>query len=146
MLAQDIYREFLRAIRIWRHVQARKRSGQALGLGKVLPPPYEATISVLCPACPQPGLNITKADIIEHRDKPFVIHPNPYFYVMMISRHVSTLFMSGDADFKLLQRDRKNQKQDIYLMDGESYFPDMTIFKSYLKNAGEVKEVRLAIL
>jgi hypothetical protein len=52
------YREFLRVARVWKYFQARKRSGQAFGISDYLPACFKDQLAVLCPACPQPGLNM----------------------------------------------------------------------------------------
>src|SRR3712207_2237013 len=45
-------------MRIWRHVESLKRSGQAFGIGDYLPEHYATSTAVLCGLCPQPGINM----------------------------------------------------------------------------------------
>lgn len=55
---KDRYNEFLTAARVWKYIQSQKCSGQAFGINKHLPPAFQTSTSILCPACPHPGINM----------------------------------------------------------------------------------------
>ena len=51
------YREFLRMVRMWRHLQLLKRGGRAhaeTGVNGTSP----GELAILCPACPHPNINL----------------------------------------------------------------------------------------
>ena len=57
MCFQDRYHEFLRMTRQWRHVQMLKRAGRGhdpTGIAGT----KVGECALLCPACPQPGMNL----------------------------------------------------------------------------------------
>ncbi|KDQ18593.1 hypothetical protein BOTBODRAFT_103670, partial [Botryobasidium botryosum FD-172 SS1] len=51
------YDNFRIVVRFWRDLQMKLRSGRHLGLLAELPPVHQGSIALLCPACPQPGIN-----------------------------------------------------------------------------------------
>lgn len=56
-LSKDRYREFLRALRMWRNIKLFKRGGRAYdttGVNGTSP----GELAVLCPACPIPSINL----------------------------------------------------------------------------------------
>jgi hypothetical protein len=119
MKTQERYREFLHVCRVWRHLQARKQTGEALGITDYLPVPIQNRLAVRCPACPQPGLNMDE-------------HPAA---LPVGKRHKNTLFLHMDGNFHL-DRKRANGEGKYYgLWDGQGYFPLQNDFLKYLSIA-----------
>ncbi|KAL6300781.1 hypothetical protein BKA93DRAFT_739915, partial [Sparassis latifolia] len=122
------YREFLRVSRLWQHLQAKKRSGQALGISDHLPSCYQNQLCVLCPACPHFGINTTA--IINQVEQ--------YIY-----RQHTALFIAMDGNRGLVRKHKNSSKHTQALSDGVGYFPNNQRFHEYLKKAVDDYEVDL---
>ena len=57
MSKKDRYQEFLRMIRMWRHLRLLKRGGRAHDLTGAQGT-SSGELAVLCPACPYPNINL----------------------------------------------------------------------------------------
>ncbi|KAI6156579.1 hypothetical protein BKA82DRAFT_4325506 [Pisolithus tinctorius] len=90
------YEQFLRMVRQWRHLKMLK----------------QGECAVLCPACPQPGKNMTGSP----------------------ERDVDTLFVALDANFRLRRCAVSNNENDPSLSQGWVYFVEDTMFKRYLSD------------
>ena len=55
LFMQDRYRELMRVARMWRHLKAYKWHGFAHRSDS----PKAGDLALFCPACPQPGINIS---------------------------------------------------------------------------------------
>ena len=55
----------IRIMRLWRSLVAEKRSGQALGISNRPEVSHRRSgeLTVLCPACPEPGFNVDEDTI-----------------------------------------------------------------------------------
>ncbi|KAJ7724933.1 hypothetical protein DFH07DRAFT_971050 [Mycena maculata] len=113
----DRVREFLWVVRVWRHLVMRRRSGQAQGIDSVITNRRENSLAVRCPSCPEVGFNVDKATIeAAPRDK----------------KHLYTLFLSSDGNFKLQRKKKVDDPDDVALNGGAAYFPDNKIYRDYI--------------
>ncbi|KAJ7602837.1 hypothetical protein DFH06DRAFT_986580 [Mycena polygramma] len=115
---EDRYREFLRVIRVWRHLAMRRRSGQALGIDQVITNRRPNSLAVRCPACPEVGFNVDKATIDAAPEN---------------KRHLYTFFLSSDGNFKLQRKRKVDDPDDVALNGGNAYFPEDTRYQAYVK-------------
>ncbi|KAF9471567.1 hypothetical protein BDN70DRAFT_909334 [Pholiota conissans] len=118
---KDRYTSLLRMIHEWRHLKLMKRAGRGHAYGGI-----EATkdgeCAVLCPACPQPGKNMTSRNWDRSQ------------------RFVNTLFVALDANFRLKRKHVSSIEADPGLNKGVAYFVEETTYKEHLKPYMEDKE------
>ncbi|KIJ47597.1 hypothetical protein M422DRAFT_248592, partial [Sphaerobolus stellatus SS14] len=115
------YREFLNIIRFWTYLQTEKRSGQPLGIHQFLPKAHRHSIAMVCPACPQPGINMAPRWEEEPVDK----------------RHKHTLFLNVDGNFRLSRKDKKEDPNVMSLATGNAYFVEDSAYAAFLKEAAK---------
>ncbi|KIJ40777.1 hypothetical protein M422DRAFT_256198 [Sphaerobolus stellatus SS14] len=115
------YREFLNIIRFWIHLQAEKRSGKPLGVISHIPKSHHNSVAVLCPACPQPTINMAPNWEEEAEDK----------------RHKHTLFLNVDGNFRLSRKAKKDDPNDTSLANGKAYFVEDTAYAEFLAEVAE---------
>ncbi|KAJ2961021.1 hypothetical protein NUW54_g14406 [Trametes sanguinea] len=115
---KDRYREFITSMRYYRHVQARRRGG--INPGDAL---SAGSLAVLCPACPQPEMNMRPG--WKTRSKAF--------------RYLDGLHFSIDGNFHLGLKDRDTDPNDVSLSEGAAYFTKAKDFKTFLKKAPKPK-------
>ncbi|KAJ7781716.1 hypothetical protein DFH07DRAFT_728888 [Mycena maculata] len=127
----DRVREFLRVVRVWRHLAMRRRSGQAQGIDSVITNRRENSLAVQCPSCPEVGFNLT---------------------LIARARHLYTLFLSSDGNVKLQRKKKVDDPDDVALNGGAAYFPDDKIYRDYVSKlkpsddkctCNELKAVRM---
>ncbi|KAF7307959.1 hypothetical protein MKEN_01157100 [Mycena kentingensis (nom. inval.)] len=117
---QDRVREFQRAFRYWRYLATERRSGQAHNIDVYVPHRLAGSLAVCCPACPEVGYNITKAEIdaVPHE-----------------KRHKVTRFVSGDGNFKLQRMSKTRQDLwDFCFNDGRGTCVRASEFADYIKH------------
>ncbi|KAG6916283.1 hypothetical protein DXG01_007524 [Tephrocybe rancida] len=117
----DRYPAFLRMIREWRHVKMLKRAARghdANGVGATQP----GECAVICPACPQPGINLPD----NWRDAP---PDKEWLY---------SLFVGIDANFRLKRLNVSSEEQDPGLNRGFAYFVENTAFKRHIAKYDKV--------
>jgi len=61
--SQNRYAEFSTVVRVWVHLAAVRRSGQAHDIDTVITHLRSGSLAIRCPACPQIGINVTKETI-----------------------------------------------------------------------------------
>ncbi|KAJ6522886.1 hypothetical protein B0H19DRAFT_1345812 [Mycena capillaripes] len=116
------YREFLRVVRVWRHVTIRRRSGQPQEIDKLLPNRRPGSLGVRCPTCLEVGFNV---------DKALVYSPN-----FELRRHLYTLFLSSDGNFKLQRKRKVDDHDDVALNGGNAYFLEDSKYRQYISEIG----------
>ncbi|KZT01724.1 uncharacterized protein LAESUDRAFT_663379 [Laetiporus sulphureus 93-53] len=116
----NVYREFLRTARLWRHLMTKKRLGITHGIWTLLPKSYQDLVCILCPACPHPGINISAHEQTDYR---------------------SALFISIDGNFGLKHKKSASNSDDPALSDGTAYFPFNAEYLKYLKAVKNDEEV-----
>ncbi|KAF9462252.1 hypothetical protein BDZ94DRAFT_1322782 [Collybia nuda] len=111
----------MRMVREYRHIKMLKRSGRGHDpLGAVGTKPGEC--AVLCPACPQPGLNL----------------PPGWENAPSSKRWLYSLFLGIDANFRLKRKHVSNSSVDPTLGDGMSYFVERKPFVDFLNTFGDL--------
>ncbi|KAI0643312.1 hypothetical protein C8Q79DRAFT_915187, partial [Trametes meyenii] len=111
---QDRYRELGQAAREFAFLRQCRRAGE--NPGQTLQP---GSLAVLCPCCPQPGLNMRSQ--WEHRD------PN----------YVDAMYYSIDGNFRQRLRQKPMDKNDVALSQRAAYFADVDDFDAYQKAMGK---------
>ncbi|KAG5223262.1 CxC2 domain-containing protein [Salix suchowensis] len=108
---RDRYPQFLRMSRQWRHLLQLKRSARGHQ-----PDGAEGTkageLAVLCPACPQPGMNL-----------PAEIEEQSWLH---------SLFIGIDANFRLKRKNVSNDTLDPGLSRGWAYFVEDTAYQAHV--------------
>ena len=144
---QDRYASFLRMIREWRHLKMLKRFGRGHDPGGV-GSTAKGELSVLCPACPHPDINLPLGWETAPVSEQFV-----YFYFSdkllvdaIFQRWLYTLFLAIDANFRLKRKVVSSDLGDPSLSQGWSYFVEESGFKSYLAAHHGEQEVLGSIL
>ncbi|KAJ6631636.1 hypothetical protein B0H10DRAFT_1938469 [Mycena sp. CBHHK59/15] len=99
----DRYQEFQFAYRIWRSLALEHRTGQAHGIDELVPHRRPGSLTVRCPACPEPGFNISKETIRNALES---------------ERHKFTLFLSADGNFKMQRKNKRDDPDDVALNYG----------------------------
>ncbi|KAF8889255.1 hypothetical protein BD779DRAFT_1671827 [Infundibulicybe gibba] len=116
---KDRYRSLILMIRIYRHIKMLKRSGKGHDPGGAMATkPGECT--VMCPACPQPGMNL----------------PPDWEHAEVSKRHLYRLFLGIDANFRLKRKNVSSDKVDPGLGNGWAYFVGEGEFKQFLRDHG----------
>ncbi|KAF8055893.1 hypothetical protein FPV67DRAFT_1679300 [Lyophyllum atratum] len=115
----DRYSAFLRMVREWRHLKLLKRSGRGNDPQGVKAT-REGECAVLCPACPQPGINL----------------PPGWEGAPAHQSWLYSLFIGIDANFRLKRLNVSSYAHDPGLNHGYAYFVEDTKFKAYLEEYG----------
>ncbi|KAI0348966.1 hypothetical protein OH77DRAFT_1465830 [Trametes cingulata] len=113
---KDRYREFNNSMREFRQVRARRRHGVPLDAR-----PRKAELAVLCPACPQPHINM----------RPGWKDRKPAY------RYLDALHYSIDGNFHLGSNAKPTDPDDFALSEGAAYFVSVKDFQTYLKKSPE---------
>ncbi|EJD38277.1 hypothetical protein AURDEDRAFT_72303, partial [Auricularia subglabra TFB-10046 SS5] len=111
------YEELQRVSREWRVLKRLKRSGQALGISDLLPDGSHS-VAVFCPACPRPGVNLPdnwKEDVNED------------------NLHTYTVYIGIDGNFQAILMTKKQDLDDVPLLEGLGYFVNTAEFEEYMK-------------
>ncbi|KIL54859.1 hypothetical protein M378DRAFT_91785, partial [Amanita muscaria Koide BX008] len=114
---KDRYKEFLRMTHEWRHLKMMKRAGRRhddSGAKK------EGSCAILCPACPQPGINLP----VNWENAP---DDTAWLY---------TLFLALDANFRMSRKKVSNEECDPCLTQNRGYFVDNSDYQDHLKTYG----------
>jgi hypothetical protein len=128
-------------VREWRHLKMLKRSGRGhdpAGISST----KAGQCAVLCPACPQPGINLPEGWAHAPEEKRYS-RSNPNCAIRTKSLHFSwvySLFLAIDANFRLKRKAVSNDKIDPGLSQGWSYFVQETAFKAHLREHGDQKQ------
>ncbi|KAG2096118.1 uncharacterized protein F5147DRAFT_584181 [Suillus discolor] len=122
---RDRYSTFLKMVIMWRNIKMLMRAGRGHDPGGV-----EATqqgqLAVLCPACPQPGKNLSD----NWENEPVAM------------RWLHSFFLAIDANFRLKCRMISTNLRDPGLTHGWAYFVEECGYKSYLKENSAVIQER----
>ncbi|KAF7783272.1 hypothetical protein Agabi119p4_2648 [Agaricus bisporus var. burnettii] len=117
------YREFLRMTRCWGALKTFKRAGRAH-----YPSGVSGTLSggcaVLCPACPQPGINL----------------PDNWREAPKSDRWLYALFLGIDANFRLRRKHISSNEKDPAINQGYGYFVKSSLYQEHLQSHAGVKQ------
>ncbi|KAI0711729.1 hypothetical protein C8Q76DRAFT_623155 [Earliella scabrosa] len=114
----DRYREFMASMREFTFLRACKRGGQTPR--RNMP---ARSLAVLCPACPQPNINM----------RPDWHLRSPEF------RYLDALFYAIDGNYHQHQRKKPLDPNDFALTAGAAYFANEADFRKYLQMTGDVE-------
>ncbi|TFK67072.1 hypothetical protein BDN72DRAFT_879900 [Pluteus cervinus] len=119
------YRALLDILRQYRHLKMLKRAGRGHDKGGVNET-EQGQCAVLCPACPQPGLNLPK----DWKDAP------------ADKRWLYALFLAMDANFRLRRRIKRGTSEatDPSLSQGWAYFVAPSEYTEHLHQFDKVIE------
>ena len=136
----NLYREFRRMTRIWCWMKRLKWAGY--GMKKA--PASEVTpgqLSVFCPACPQPGINIPDNwKDNQARYPPYYSFKNSDTYFF---RWVYKRIFVADGNFKADHVRQKSAIENVWLSEGGGMVPKREEYQAFLKTAIERLTVSL---
>ncbi|KAJ8469822.1 hypothetical protein ONZ45_g16756 [Pleurotus djamor] len=118
------YKEFIRMFREYRHLIGMKRAGCAHQKSGVLGTENGA-LSVICPACPIPGVNL----------------PSNWNELSPDKRFLYTLYLALDACFRLKRRDVSSIVKDPGLGIDWAYFAEYEPFRKFVETVKDQKEM-----
>ncbi|KAG8789237.1 hypothetical protein FRC12_013730 [Ceratobasidium sp. 428] len=104
-------REFLRAVRIWTHLQNLKHAGAVTQAS-----PQAKILALRCPACPRLGVNYFREDVVAGQE-------------FLYNQHISY-----DGSFQLTRKNKSYDEHDLCLSDGTMYWINQTSYKAYLES------------
>ncbi|KAJ6493371.1 hypothetical protein C8R45DRAFT_1053016 [Mycena sanguinolenta] len=113
---KDRYKAFMRTMRQWHHLAMLKRGGRGNDVWE---------LAVVCPACPQPGVNL----------------PTDWNSATGERRFLYILYIAIDACFRLKRRIVSNERKDPGLGTEWSYFAEDAPFREYLRSVTDQKEM-----
>lgn len=114
----NLYREFRRMSRIWRWMKRLKWAGYGNNQ-KMASEVSPGQLSVFCPACPQPGINVPD----NWKEDP--------------ARWVFKRMFVADGNFKADHVRQKNARENVWLSEGGGMVPKRDEYLSFLKTAIE---------
>ncbi|KAL0573749.1 hypothetical protein V5O48_008210 [Marasmius crinis-equi] len=120
------YDELARVLRMWRYLRALKRGGIANSLEPNLADVSAGSLAVICPACPDPKINL----------------PDNWLEIVREKQYLHYKFLSVDACFRLKRRRVSSEQKDPGMITGKSYFVEQPAYQEQMelmKNAPEEK-------
>ncbi|KAJ6452171.1 hypothetical protein C8R47DRAFT_1083819 [Mycena vitilis] len=122
---KDRYHEFLRMVKQWRNVRMLKRAARGHDpLGIAGTPAGECAL--LCPACPQPGINMAPGWETAPANKQFL----------------HALFLAIDANFRLKRKDVSSEEKDPGLGNGLAFYCEVGAYMEHVKKFWNQKQPR----
>jgi hypothetical protein len=112
----------MRVARIWRYMISRIRLGQEHNIDRFLPHLPPGTLTVRCPACPDPDLNM---------------RPN-WWLTPRYFRHINQMRITLDGNHQMNQFYKNTDPWDKSLYGGNSYFPEAIKYSKYLAAKGAI--------
>lgn len=98
--------------------------------------------ALLCPACPQPDINLPVRWELHSEDKQYV----PYMFFLRdthacrLNRWLYTLFLGIDGNFKLKRKRVSSDEQDPALSDGWAYMVEERAMNAHLEKNRDYKQ------
>ncbi|KAJ7500344.1 hypothetical protein B0H11DRAFT_1714858 [Mycena galericulata] len=122
---KDRYHEFLRMTRQWRHIRMLKRAGRGHDPEGIANTKL-GECALLCPACPQPGINLLPNWADAPEEKQFLY----------------ALFLAIDANFRLKRKDVSTEEKDPGLGKGWAFFCEVKAYMEHVKRNWNQKQER----
>lgn len=116
---KERHKEFMRMVHEWRFLRGLKRTGRGHDEGGVAAT-KEGDCALLCPACPQMGINM----------------PASWKAIPRAKRWLYALFLAMDANFRLRRKDVSSNERDPGLNRGYGYIVHEPDYKAFLKEFG----------
>ncbi|QRV99167.1 hypothetical protein RhiJN_27186 [Ceratobasidium sp. AG-Ba] len=104
------FREFLRATRMWVHLQDLKHNGAVSSES-----PEAQSLALRCPACPRLDVNHNMDDVAPNEE---------FLYTQQISY---------DGSFQLVRKNKASDEHDLCLSDGTKYWVNQKRYKAHLE-------------
>ncbi|KAJ3978599.1 hypothetical protein F5890DRAFT_1560042 [Lentinula detonsa] len=122
----DPIKQFMFVARIWTLLKAEKRSGKAYlgGMNILNPSRPKDTVQVLCPICPEAGVNV----------------PPQWLQQPPALRHLYSQHFCLDGNMKLINYGKKNDSHDVSLFAGRAYMAEESSFKHYLATVPQIQK------
>ncbi|KAJ3564219.1 hypothetical protein NP233_g8437 [Leucocoprinus birnbaumii] len=115
---EDRYKELMEIMQIWRRLVEDRRSGQVVAIDIEFPLREPGSLALRCPACPEPGFNVS-LEVLANAPPEL--------------KHTLTLFLALDGNYRLNQKFKNSDRNDVPLNKGKAYFVDNVAFEEYLK-------------
>ncbi|KAJ7876464.1 hypothetical protein B0H14DRAFT_2568179 [Mycena olivaceomarginata] len=122
---KDRYKGFMWTMREWRHLIMLKRGGRGNDGDRLVAETKPGELVVVCPACPQPGINLPA-------DWESASGEEKFLYI---------LYIAIDACFRLKRRLVSSELKDPGLGSGWSYFTEDPPFRRFLLTVTDQKEM-----
>ncbi|TFK59703.1 hypothetical protein BDN72DRAFT_873011 [Pluteus cervinus] len=122
---RDRYRAFLNMVREYRHIKMLKRAGRGHDSSGIAGT-KTGECAVLCPACPQPGLNL----------------PDGWEKTSANKRWIYRLFLAIDANFRLKRRALSSEEADPSLGKGWAYFVDQEPYMAHVEQFEDLPQAK----
>ncbi|KAG6828010.1 hypothetical protein H0H92_009670 [Tricholoma furcatifolium] len=123
----EMVKGFLLMVRQWRYLRMMKRAGRGHDPDGAVAGTKEGECAILCPACPQPGINLPDGWQLAPSDK----------------QHLYALFLGIDANFRLKRKYVSDDICDPDLGDGFAYFVREKPYKDHLEKFSDYVEPTL---
>ena len=136
----DLYREFRRMSRIWRWMKRLKWAGFGNN-NKMASQVKPGELSVFCPACPQPSVNIPD----DWKEDParyaiIILNRNGQISQILFRWAYKRIFVA-DGNFKADHVRQKSASDNVWLSEGGGMVPTREEYHEFLKTAIEWKTV-----
>jgi hypothetical protein len=124
-------------IREWRHLKMLKRSGYGHLEDEVEKQSHSCAL--LCPACPQPGINLPPDWENAPKEKRFWFKSDRHFYrtLTFIQLYyfswLYALFLALDGNFRMSRRGASSDQRDPSLTQNRGYFVDRAELAAHLE-------------
>jgi len=129
--------------RIWAHLAAVRRRGQAHGIDNIMTERRKNSLAVRCPACPEVGVNVQKVTLeLASEHEAYMFDHELYINTQYRFRHKYTLFISADGNFRLQHKHKKDDPDNVALNAGNGYFVETAGYQYYLLHVGDCTDVR----
>ncbi|KAJ4001515.1 hypothetical protein F5050DRAFT_1803226 [Lentinula boryana] len=122
----DPIKQFMFVARIWTLLKAEKCSGKAYlgGMNILNPSRPKDTVQVLCPICPEAGVNVP----LQWLQQPPALH------------HLYSQHFCLDGNMKLINYGKKNDSNNVSLFAGRAYMAEESSFKHYLATVPQIQK------
>ncbi|KAJ3535047.1 hypothetical protein NM688_g7034 [Phlebia brevispora] len=117
-------KSFMRMVREWRHLKMLKRASRGHEAGGVAGT-RTGELCMLCPACPQPGVNL----------------PENWDDIPEDKKYIYNLFIAMDANFRLKCRAVSSNERDPALGSGWGYFVEDTAYCNMMLAYADQEEI-----
>ena len=128
--------------RIWRWMKRLKWAGYG-NKAKQSSEVKAGELTIFCPACPQPGINIPEN---WKEDSARQVSSYLFFYTNLSLRWVYKRMLVADGNFKADHVRQQNAGGDIWLSEGSGMIPKRVEYLDFLKTAIERPTVSIGYL
>jgi len=140
IVIQDHYHELLRVSWMWRDLSNRKQAGFGHDTERY---PGPGDLTIFCPSCPQPGINLPENwREVYTRLLFFSICGQSFdYWLYSHARDITAHQYVVDGNFTVQHMDMKKPENDIPLSDGLGYMVQDGPYQTHIATVPESKEV-----